>query len=91
MSSAGERLEFELAPEMVDTLSVDLFVTSLLSFLDNAAEESLIAGAGVCKKLYKNACVSSIVRRHFLFLSSQTPTRKVDLGPGRDSPALLLC
>jgi hypothetical protein len=32
-----------------------------------------------------------MVRRHFLFLSSQTPTRKVDRGPGSDSPAALLC
>src|ERR1700760_2844075 len=32
-----------------------------------------------------------MVLRHFLFLSSVTPTRNVDLGPGIDSPAELLC
>src|ERR1700712_3834033 len=30
-----------------------------------------------------------MVRRHFLFLSSVTPTRKVECGPGYDSPAEL--
>jgi len=30
-----------------------------------------------------------MVLRHFLFLSSVTPTLKVDLGPGSDSPAEL--
>jgi len=30
-----------------------------------------------------------MVRRHFLFLSSVTPTLNVDLGPGTDSPAEL--
>jgi hypothetical protein len=34
--------------------------------------------------------VSSMVRLHFLFLSSVTPTRNVDRGPGADSPAELL-
>lgn len=35
--------------------------------------------------------MSSMVRLHFLFRSSHTPTRKVDRGPGNDSPAALLC
>lgn len=47
-------------------------------------------GAGVLRKLYRYACVSSMVRLHFLFLSSVTPTRNVDRGPGADSPAELL-
>jgi hypothetical protein len=47
-------------------------------------------GAGVLRKLYRYAWVSSMVRLHFLFLSSVTPTRKVDRGPGADSPAELL-
>lgn len=33
--------------------------------------------------------MSSMVRRHFLLRSSQTPTRNVDLRPGTDSPAEL--